>query len=60
MNRTQWKAAYRQLRILRREALKASHDAFKYGTGFVRFVGNTVEYVSIDEVRVLPLLEQPR
>jgi hypothetical protein len=35
MNRTAWKFYYRQLRIIRRESLKASMDMLIYGTGFV-------------------------
>lgn len=36
MNRQVWKWYYRQLRIARREAWKASLDCMIYGTGFVR------------------------
>ncbi len=35
MNRTEWKAAYRTLRILRRENTKAAMDCLLYGTGVV-------------------------
>lgn len=35
MNRTQWKLYYRQLRIIRREAYKATMDMMIFGTGFV-------------------------
>lgn len=36
MNRQTWKWYYRQLRIARREAYKASIDMLCFGTGFVR------------------------
>lgn len=36
MTRTVWKLYYRQLRMIRRESLKAATDMLIYGTGFVR------------------------
>lgn len=35
MNKREWKAYYRMLRVSRREALKASIDMMLYGNGFV-------------------------
>lgn len=36
MSKQVWKWYYRQLRIIRRETIKAHFDMMIYGTGFVR------------------------
>jgi hypothetical protein len=53
MTRAQWKRYYRQLRIIRRESLKAAMDVLLFGTGCVRVgseVKDFIEYVDIREV----------
>ena len=59
MTREQWKAYYRQYRIVRRETYKASTDMLLYGSGFVEIgphVRDLIMHVPIDEIlpRVSP------
>jgi len=52
MNKREWKAYYRMLRVSRREALKASIDMMLYGNGFV-FVpddGSDARHIPVNDV----------
>lgn len=52
LNRAQWKFLYRQYRIARREALKASMDMGIYGIGIVKVgerVPNGIRHIKTQE-----------
>lgn len=53
-NRAQWKFLYRQYRIVRREALKASMDMMIYGSGIVEIgehVPDGIRHIKRKELR---------
>lgn len=51
--RAYWKAAYRLIRINRRESRKAFMDTLLFGTGFVEYQPNgETRHIPIEQVRV--------
>lgn len=53
MTRAQWKAGYRQIRIIRRESAKAWTDAMIYGRGAVKMgdgVPDRIRHVTVGDM----------
>jgi hypothetical protein len=53
VNRAQWKAFYRQLRIIRRECAKATTDLVLFGNCFIKYgsqVPDLIQHVPLSEV----------
>lgn len=51
MTKEQWKWYYRQLRIARRESWKVCLDVMIFGAGAVRFDGEHIAHVPIQDLR---------
>lgn len=54
MTKAAWKWYYRQLRIARREAFKASLDMLIFGTGYVQVKDGYVNHVLPSAVELRP------
>jgi hypothetical protein len=55
MNRATWKMLWRQIRITKREVLKATMDTMVFGTGFCRIgdnVSDLIEHVPVHQIIV--------
>jgi hypothetical protein len=53
MTKAEWKRYYRQVRIIRRESLKAAMDVLVFGAGFVRIGPEVKDFIEhVDTWRV--------
>lgn len=57
MTRSQWKAWWRQVRIIKRESLKAAEDMWLFGTGYVKIgedVPDLIQHIPLETLRFRP------